>query len=113
MVLPNANKARIDPAKLHEYLLSPSHPIGRFKHPFFAALGYSREHWQQLEVDFLELAATGETRIGQNTAYGQKYEVRGILEGPSGKAAEVVSVWITLEDEDIPRFVTAFPGGKR
>jgi hypothetical protein len=113
VVLPNASKAEIDTAKLRDYLLSSSHPIGRFKQPFFAALGYSIEQWQQLEADLLELAATGVTRTGQNTAYGQKYEIRGILQGPSGKAAEVVSVWIILEDEDIPRFVTAFPGGKR
>ena len=43
--------------------------------------------------------------------YGQKYLVRGILKGPSGKAAEVVTVWIILSGEGVPRFVTAFPGG--
>ena len=68
---------------------------------------------QQLEADLLDLAVSGDARIGQKTEYGKKYEVRGRLEGPSGKSAEVVSVWIVLEDEEIPRFVTAFPGGKR
>ncbi len=71
------------------------------------------EHWQQLEVDLQELAGTGVAQIGQNTVYGQKYEVRGTLEGPSGKAAELISVWIILKNEDSPKFVTAFPGGKR
>ena len=113
VVLPNASKAEIDPAKVHNYLLSSSHPIGRFKQPFFVALGYSGDRWQQLEADLLDLATTGDAQIGQKTEYGQKYEVRGILEGPSGRSAEVVSVWIILENEDIPRFVTAFPGGKR
>lgn len=113
MLLPNGSKARINPAKLREYLLSSSHPIGRFKHPFFARLGYFKERWQRLETDLLELAATGVARFGQSTKYGQKYEVRGILKGPSGKTAGVVSVWIILEDENIPRFATAFPGGKR
>lgn len=112
-VLPNATKAVIDSAKVRDYLLSSSHPIGRFKQPFFVALGYSRDQWQQLEADLLELAASGDARIGQKTEYGQKYEVRSRLEGPSGKSAEVVSIWIILEDEEIPRFVTAFPGGKR
>jgi len=113
VVLPNASKAEIDPAKLRDYLLSSSHPIGRFKHPFFGALGYSKEQWQQLEADLQNLATTGDARIGQKTEYGQKYEVRGILEGLSEKAAEIVTVWIILDGEDFPRFVTAFPGGKR
>ena len=63
MFLPNGSEARIDPAKLREYLLSSSHPIGRFKHPFFAGLGYSKERWQRLETDLLELAATGVARM--------------------------------------------------
>ena len=113
MVLPNASKAVIDSAKVRDYLLSSSHPIGRFKQPFFIALGYSGDRWQQLEADLLELVVTGDARIGQKTEYGQKYEVRSRLEGPSGKSAEVVSIWIILDDEEIPRFVTAFPGGKR
>ena len=41
MKLPNASGAIIEPAKLRDYLLSPAHPVGRFKAPFFVALGYS------------------------------------------------------------------------
>jgi len=40
--LPNADQAFIDPAKLRDYLLSPTHPVGRFKAPFFAAMGYTQ-----------------------------------------------------------------------
>ena len=112
MKLPNADHALIEPAKLYDYLLSSTHPIGRFKSSFFAALGYSKEQWPHLEADLLELAATGEAERGQITEYGQKYEIRGILRGPTDKVAEIVSVWIILTGEDIPRFVTAFPGGK-
>ena len=113
LVLPNAVKARINSTKLRDYLLSSSHPIGRFKQPFFSMLGYSKEHWQQLETDLFKLAAIGETRFGKGAEYGQKYEVRGILRGPSGRTAEVVSIWIIFAGEDIPRFVTAFTAGKR
>ena len=42
---------------------------------------------------------------------GKKYEVRGILQGPFGRRAEVVTVWIILENETFPRFVTAFTRG--
>jgi hypothetical protein len=38
---PDWEKAEIDPAKIRDYLLSLTHPVGRFKAPFFAALGYT------------------------------------------------------------------------
>jgi hypothetical protein len=49
--LPGADGAHIDPQKLHGYLLSTSHPVGRFKARFFAALGYTAAIWQQFEAD--------------------------------------------------------------
>lgn len=51
MRIPNADRAIIDPMKLHGYLLSPSHPIGRLKAALFRGLGYSLEDWRQLETD--------------------------------------------------------------
>ena len=41
--------------------------------------------------------------------YGQKYEVGGFLQGPTGREAPVVTVWIVLRGEDVPRLVTAYP----
>jgi len=49
--LPNAENAVIDSEKLHDYLLSPSHPVGRFKAAFFSSLGYTQENWRQFEAD--------------------------------------------------------------
>jgi hypothetical protein len=49
--LPNADQAVIDSQKLHGYLLSTSHPVGRFKARFFTALGYVGERWQEFESD--------------------------------------------------------------
>ena len=51
MRIPNADRAVIEAVKLHGYLLSRIHPIGRFKATFFCALGYSSEEWRQLETD--------------------------------------------------------------
>jgi hypothetical protein len=39
MKLPEAQQAVITAAKIRDYLLSTSHPIGRFKEPFFAKPG--------------------------------------------------------------------------
>jgi hypothetical protein len=49
--LPNADQAIIDAAKLHGYLLSATHPVGRFKAKFFGRLGHGADQWGQLEAD--------------------------------------------------------------
>ncbi len=111
MKLPAREHAVIEAAKLRDYLLSASHPVGRFKAPFFASLGYGSADWRRLDEDLRELAVSGDAEPGQSSPYGRKYEIRGILKGPSGKSAEVLTVWIILFGEDVPQFVTAFPGG--
>ncbi len=51
MRVPNAERAIISPEKLRAYLLSTSHPLGRFKAAFFATLGYTEEDWELLRAD--------------------------------------------------------------
>jgi hypothetical protein len=48
--------------------------------------------------------------LGDANAFGQKYVIHGILQGPNGRGAFTVSVWIVLNGEAFPRFVTAYPG---
>ncbi|MEE9162591.1 MAG: hypothetical protein V3U35_06420, partial [Candidatus Neomarinimicrobiota bacterium] len=108
--LPNPDRAVIDAAKLRDYLLSTAHPVGRFKAHFFASLGYSAENWEQLDTDIRDLIAAAEAHPRVKTEYGQKYEVRGSLTGPGGRRAEIVTVWIILAGEEVPRFVTAYTG---
>jgi len=108
--LPGSESAVISPAKIHDYLLSATHPIGRFKAAFFSVLGYTTDNWERLQKDLLQLARSGEAVAGQGSPYGQKYEVRGTLVGPSGRQARVVTVWIVLNGEAHPQLVTAYPG---
>ena len=49
MRLPNAEKAVIERRKLTEYLLSETHPTGRFKAQFFKKLGFKRANVEQFE----------------------------------------------------------------
>jgi len=60
MKLPAAERAVIAPAKIRDYLLSTSHPVGSFKAPFFTSLGYTSANWRRLEEDLLALAVSGE-----------------------------------------------------
>jgi hypothetical protein len=55
MPLPNADRAVVDKAKVRGYLLSPAHPVGRFKARFFVSLGYTAEEWRRLRDDIVEL----------------------------------------------------------
>ncbi len=109
MNLPNADRAVIDSAKIRDYLLSPSHPIGRFKATFFISLGYSLERWEILRDDIYRIAQAGTVSFEEPSTYGRKFEVDGILTGPSGRSAMVRTAWIVRADEQFPRLVTAFP----
>lgn len=111
MLLPNADRAEIDPAKLREYLLSADHPLGRFKARFFSALGFTVDRWQDLESALRTQHLTQDAEPGASAAYGQKFTIRAILKGPTGESATVVSVWFIPAGKNVPRFVTAYPGG--
>lgn len=110
MLLPNPDRAVIDPVKLHGYLLSTTHPIGRFKARFFAALGFTAHNWLELDVALRVQHLTRGAEPGDAASHGQFFTIRAMLQGPTG-SARVISVWLVRTGEDHPRFVTAFPGG--
>lgn len=109
MKVPNSEKAIIPIEKLRDYLLSDVHPIGRFKAAFFQELGYSAIDWEVFENDIRSLLDNEVVNIIE-TQFGTKYEVRGELGGPSGRTAIIVTVWVVLYGERVPRLVTAYPG---
>ena len=110
MRLPAAERAYVEPAKVRDYLLSPAHPEGRSKAAFFGVLGYTRANWPRLLRDLERVAQSDGARPDMPTCYGQPFELGVILEGPSGRSAYLVTVWMVRLDEDFPRFVTAYPG---
>jgi hypothetical protein len=107
--LPEADRVIIDPGKLRDYVLSPTHSIGRFKAVFFTRLGLTPENWERLEVEVRRLARQEEAEPGGETFFGVKYVVRGIITGPMGTSATVRTVWIVLRGEQVPRLVTIYP----
>jgi hypothetical protein len=109
MSLPNADRAFVDPAKIRDYLLAADHPVGRFKARFFVSLGYAADRWERLRDDVLAIGRSGDVSGETANAYGRKFEVDGILTGPSERSAAVRTVWIIRTEEDFPRLVTVFP----
>ena len=111
MKIPGAERAIVDAAKVRDYLLAPGHRIGSAKARFFEQLGFDRQNWAVLQSELTRFAGQ-EASLGAATTFGQKYVVPGTIQGPSGRSAQLVVVWIVLNGEDFPRFVTAYPGVK-
>lgn len=72
--------------------------------------GYTHERPEELDSALRGLARIAEAELDEATVHGQKYRVNGTLAGPEGVSASVTTIWIVLNGEQSPRFVTAFPG---
>jgi hypothetical protein len=108
--IPNYERAVIEPQKLKDYILSASHPIGRFKEALFRQMGYMQESWELLAEDVRKQHLSQDAVLVEKTKYGSKYVITGNIRGPNGKIVRLKSLWIILEGEDFPRFITIYPG---
>jgi hypothetical protein len=112
MRLPNGDKAVVDPRKLTDYCLNPTHPLGKHKARLFAdATGITLADWGLLHAELLRAADARDDAVATDrTPFGQKYEITFTLAGPrgGGRSAAVLSVWI-VGDDQIPRLVTCYP----
>ena len=108
MRVPGADRVRIDERKIRGYLLSPTHPVGRFKARVFAALGFDETNAEAFVAEVRRIAATGEVSEVEDTEFGPKYTVPGDLNGPAG-TARVITVWIHQAGQAEVRLVTVRP----
>lgn len=108
MRVPNWEGAIIERRKLSEYLLSPTHPVGRYKARYFANLGYEAVNSEALEAS-LRAILDSDNPEAIDGEFGTKFVVRGSITGPNGTEARLTTVWIILVGEETPRFVTAYP----
>jgi hypothetical protein len=108
MKLPHAKSAIIPPEKIKGYLLSPGHPIGRYKAAFFRVHGYEQNGWEALARDIRALLEN-DANLAERTQFGEKYTITGQVVGPNGRRFGLTTVWIILSGENAPRLVTAYP----
>jgi hypothetical protein len=106
--LPQAERVEIDVRKVSDYLLSPIHPVGRFKARVFSALGFDQAALDAFVSEVRRIAAEGEVAEMEDFAFGRKYTVPGELKGPRG-AARVVTVWMQAVGREDVRLVTVRP----
>lgn len=113
MKLPNRERAYVPPRKLTDYLLSLTHPVGRYKARYFAGLGFTITESEVLERELLQVADQGivlETIPGE---FGIKYIVEGEVQTPRGDVVVLATVWLAENSESPPRLITAYHGRGR
>ena len=110
MKLPSADRAIVEDAKIRDYLLSPSHPVGRFKARVFAAAGYRQNAWQRLRDDLLALAVVLDVIVSEDQRHAQRFVGQGELPGTVGRPLPVVTVWLIPSEGSAPRLITVYPG---
>ena len=109
MKLPNQKNASVSLSKISDYLISETHPVGKWKAKIFQSHGYTQKNIDSLRDGLLSIANEEEVNDIINTIYGTKYIINGNLKTPSGKELNVKTIWIIDTGQEIPRFVTAYP----
>jgi hypothetical protein len=97
--VPNRDQAIIDLAKVSDYLLSGTHPVGRAKARFFNRFGFREDPPGELVQALLDHVRGGTASQAEPSAYGTRYRVDGPLTSPNGRNPLVSSVWIILDGE--------------
>jgi len=109
MKLPNCEYAVVPRAKVVDYLLSDTHRDGQHKTVFFKRFGFTVTEWERLAQALWEHAVEHDVTRAEPSPHGQRYIIEGIIRSPDARNPLVRVVWFIELDEDIPRFVTAYP----
>lgn len=109
MKLPHLAGAVVPEKKITAYLLSETHRDGRHKAVFFLRFGFAADSWETLAEALREHAADHEVAQIEDSPFGTRYVVEGIMKAPDGRTPAIRSVWFIETGEDTPRLVTAYP----
>jgi hypothetical protein len=109
MQLANRQHAVVPREKVVDYLLSLSHRDGRPKAVFFGRFGFSADNWQALADALIRHANDHEVARTEDSPFGTRYVVEGIMAMADGRDAFVRSIWFIDTGAEVPRFVTAYP----
>ncbi|MCX6028453.1 MAG: hypothetical protein NT169_04005 [Chloroflexi bacterium] len=109
MKLPNGDRAIVPQQKITGYLLSFNHRDGRSKAAFFSRFGFSADAWQGLAKALRQHAVDHEVSRVEDSPFGTRYVVEGVIITPDQRDPVIRSIWFIETDNEIPRFVTAYP----
>jgi|SRR3954471_9639745 hypothetical protein len=97
--------------KITRYLLIPQ--ARGDKSAFLEPAGYKLETAEQLLRDLRAQMLPLEAAPGKANEFGQYYETRGRLTGPTGVTLAVRAIWMTEHLSGITKFVTLLPDKRR
>jgi hypothetical protein len=95
-------------AKITDYLLSDTHPIGRSKAAFFRSCGFFIDQPDTL-IAALKEHAKAHGAYSKPTSYGLKYVVYGEMDTPARGEVCICAIWFIETGASHPVFVTAYP----
>lgn len=109
MKLENKEYAYIPLAKLLDYLLSETHPVGKSKAKYLRSLGFNEANINLLKEGLLSIARSEDVNDVIPSSHGVKYVIDGTLQTPMGVIIKLRTIWAIDKDMDRPRFITAYP----
>lgn len=92
--------------KLTRYLLSETHTVGKWKARAFQHLGIDAH---TLSKQLVDIGRDNKVVRKIDNVHGTKYVVDGLIVGRGGLKLSIRTVWITGQDSESVRFVTAYP----
>lgn len=107
--LPNAENAIIESAKLTDYILNPAHKEGWPKGRLLGRLGFDLTDPESLMAAILVHVRGNPVSRTNVTTYGVKYCIDGPVTPPTGRVAQIRTVWQIDAGQSDPRFVTLKP----
>jgi hypothetical protein len=106
--LPGGENVEIDPRKLVDYALSPTHPVGKHKARLFASrLGLSQADASALEVALRTAAASENATLIKSDAWGERWQIDFMFQF-GALSAMITSGWIVPEDGSTTRLTSVF-----
>ena len=108
MILPNADRAVVDVARLRDYSLNPAHDKGRHKaRVFAAAIGFTVADAERLRSMILAAILVDEATQGATDEHGTRYRVDFETRGLHGPVT-IRTAWHIDAGETIPRLVSCY-----
>jgi hypothetical protein len=99
--------SHIAPEKLTRYLLVPQ--TRGDKSAYLALAGYTLDNFTTLLTDLRAQILNQDAAALETTSYGQLYEIRAPLVGPSGRTLRVRTIWMTEYLSGATKFITLIP----
>ena len=86
MLLPAGDDTIVEDGKLLDHVLNSEHPIGRNHARLFERLlGITRANYQLLKEQLLRAAVSVDVAAGRTSPFGQEFEMRVAVSGPTGR----------------------------